>query len=151
MYIIEEYDGKYQTVLIDFLKECLPESGRTLDLEGRHRIYLDIYRYFECFWIMIYHEKVIGMVGIRKLNDRDCELKSLYLFSEYQGKGLGYKLLQTAIDKSKKIGYNKMYLDTLSTSKRAVALYQRAGFVMTERYNNNKVADVFMVLDISKL
>lgn len=39
-----------------------------------------------------------------------------------------------------------MYLDTLSSSKRAVRLYERAGFQQTERYNDNYTADTFMVL-----
>ena len=39
-----------------------------------------------------------------------------------------------------------IYLDTLSSSKRAVRLYERAGFQQTERYNDNYTADTFMVL-----
>ena len=31
----------------------------------------------------------------------------------------------------------KMYLDSLSTSKKAIFLYFKAGFVETERYNQN--------------
>ena len=33
------------------------------------------------------------------------------------------------------------YLDTLSSSKRAVHLYEKAGFEQTERYNDNYTAD----------
>ena len=39
-----------------------------------------------------------------------------------------------------------MYLDTLSTSREAVSLYKKMGFVMTKRYNSNTEANVFMVL-----
>ena len=39
------------------------------------------------------------------------------------------------------------YLDTLSSSKRAVHLYEKAGFEQTERYNDNYTADIFMVLN----
>lgn len=44
-----------------------------------------------------------------------------------------------------------MYLDTLSSSTRAITLYEKAGFVITERYNENRDADIFMVLEISSL
>ncbi|WP_333860533.1 hypothetical protein [Clostridium sp.] len=37
-----------------------------------------------------------------------------------------------------------MYLDTLSSSERAIKLYQKNGFVKTVRYNDNMAADVFM-------
>lgn len=43
-----------------------------------------------------------------------------------------------------------MYLDTLSTSKEAIRLYKKIGFVDTKRYNENKIADVFMELTFDK-
>lgn len=44
------------------------------------------------------------------------------------------------------LGYKEMYLGTLSTSREAISLYKKMGFVMTERYNSNAEANVFMVL-----
>lgn len=41
-----------------------------------------------------------------------------------------------------------MYLDSLSTSKRAIAMYRRTGFADTEKYNSNERSDVFMVLNL---
>ena len=41
-----------------------------------------------------------------------------------------------------------MYLDTLSTSKKAISLYKQIGFTITKRYNSNNIADVFMVLKL---
>lgn len=41
-----------------------------------------------------------------------------------------------------------MYLDTLSASNKAIKLYEKYGFTVTERYNDNKNADLFMVLNI---
>ena len=38
----------------------------------------------------------------------------------------------------------------LSSSKRAVHLYEKAGFEQTERYNDNYTADIFMVLNLDK-
>lgn len=64
--------------------------------------------------------------------------------------GYGKRLLKAAIAYAKDYGYEKMYLDSLSTSKKAIALYRRAGFVDTERYNQNERSDVFMVLDLKK-
>lgn len=43
---ISEYNKKYENMLIDFLKQCLPQSGRNLDLSGRHAFYQDIEKYF---------------------------------------------------------------------------------------------------------
>jgi len=42
-----------------------------------------------------------------------------------------------------------MYLDSLSTSIRALALYRYAGFKDTEKYNDNIRSDVFMVMNLN--
>ena len=55
--------------------------------------------------------------------------------------------MDTAIDEAKRTGYREMYLDTLSTGERAIRLYEKAGFKVTEQYNENDAADIFMVLD----
>lgn len=142
------YNKKYEPLLIDFLEQCLPESGRALDVNGRHSFYKDIESYFKAFWCMFDQGKVIGAVAVKELDDISCELKSLYLLKRYHGRGYGKCLLKTAITYAKESGYERMYLDSLSTSKKAIALYCKAGFVDTERYNQNERSDVFMVLDL---
>ena len=39
---IRKYDDKDRQSVIDFLRKCLPQSGRELDIDGRHKIYRDI-------------------------------------------------------------------------------------------------------------
>ncbi len=145
---IVKYDDKYFAKLVEFLEKCLPESGRALDIDGRHCFYKDIENNFKGFWCMFHNEKIIGAVAVHQLSEKNCELKSLYLFEKYHGRGYGRKLLDTAIDFAKNYGYEKMYLDSLSTSTRAVALYRKNGFVDTEKYNDSVRSDVFMVLDL---
>ena len=142
------YDPKYEPLLISFLETCLPESHRCLEINGRHRYYLHIAEHFAGFWCMFDGRKIIGTVAISELNSSCCELKSLYLSERYHGMGYGKKLLQYAINQAKKHGYQKMYLDSLSTSTKAVSLYRRAGFVDTEKYNASIYSDVFMVLEL---
>ncbi len=149
-FIITEFDTSLGSRLIAFLEKCLPESGRVLDLNGRHSFYKDIPGHFDGFWCMKHNDDIIGTVAVRRMNDKDCELKSLYLLEKYHGMGLGRKLLETAIENARKLGYKKMYLDSLSTSKRAVKLYRAAGFKDTEKYNDSIFSDVFMVLELRR-
>lgn len=144
------YQKKYEPFLIRFLEQCLPESGKTLDINGRHSLYKDIDNYFRAFWCMFDKDGVIGVVAVKELNDVSCELRTLYLLKQYHGKGYGKSLLKKAITYAKQSGYEKMYLDCMATSKKAILLYRKTGFVETERYNQNKCADVFMVLDLKK-
>ena len=142
------YEKQYETSLFAFLEICLPESGRALDLSGRHAFYLDIPRHFRVFWCMFDGDAIVGTVGIRDANAGACELKSLYLLEKYHGKGYGRRMLETALDFAKKAGYRRIYLDSLSTSTRAIRLYRRAGFTDTERYNDAERSDVFMVKEL---
>lgn len=148
MYEVKEFQSKWQTDVIVFLTNVLPESGRTLELEGRHKLFNNILEHFEKFWCLYDEEKLIGTVAVKKLGESACELKALYLYKAYQGQGLGRSLLTRAVRYAKENGYEKLYLDTISTSKRAFHLYKATGFVLTERYNENPFADIFMVLDL---
>ena len=143
-----EYDQKLESRLFAFLEKCLPESGRALDLNGRHSFYKDIHGHFDVFLCMTDGETIIGTVAVRPMNDKDCELKSLYLLEKYHGMGFGRKLLETAVRYAADSGYERMYLDSLSTSKRALKLYRMAGFRDTEKYNDSIFSDVFMVLEL---
>lgn len=146
MLMIKKFDKDYNDKLILFLQECFPQSGRKLELDGRHRMYSNIDAFFENFWCLFDENDIIGTVALKKLDEEKCELKSLYLLQKYHGKGLGERLLKTAILEAQENDYKEMYLDTLSTSKEAILLYKKMGFVITERYNSNNIADVFMVL-----
>lgn len=37
-----EYNKTFEPLLTSFLEQCLPESGRALDINGRHSYYKDI-------------------------------------------------------------------------------------------------------------
>lgn len=148
MYTIKEYSRQYDNCLFQFWEKCLPQSGRSLELDGRHKMYCNIDEFFEYFWCLFDKNDMIGTVALKRLNDEYCELKSLYLLEQYHKKGLGRQLLKTAILKAQQGGYKKIYLDTLSSSTKAISLYEKMGFVRIERYNTNYMADVFMMLNL---
>ncbi|MBR6337502.1 MAG: GNAT family N-acetyltransferase [Ruminococcus sp.] len=143
-----EYQKEYEPLLLSFLESCLPESHRCLDINGRHSYYLNIAEHFAGFWCMFDGGNIIGTVAVSELESTSCELKSLYLSEKYQGMGYGKALLEYAIEQAKKWGYKKMFLDSLSTSSKAIALYRRYSFRECERYNSNVYSDVFMVLEL---
>lgn len=149
MYEMKKYSKDLQSDLINFYRIVLPESGRELDLNGRHKVFNNIDLYYDKFWCLCDDNKLIGTVGLKSIDKEKCELKALYLYKSYHGQGLGYMLLSKAIECAKQEGYSEIYLDTLSTSERAIRLYKSVGFEETNRYNDNQVADVFMVLKLN--
>ncbi len=150
MFMIRKYEAQYQNRLFQFLEICLPQSGREFEPNGRHKMYNNVPGYFEHFWCLFDGEDMIGTAALKKLDSGRCELKALYLLEKYHKKGLGRRLLNTAIQKAQQDGYEEMYLDTLSSSKKAIRLYEKTGFVKTERYNDNYMAEIFMILKLGR-
>ena len=48
-FTIQKYQKTDRNGLLHFLQKCLPESGRTLELDGRHKMYRNIEDSFEKF------------------------------------------------------------------------------------------------------
>lgn len=146
---IVSYTAGMEESVIAFLTQAFEESGKQFEIEGRHKIYSDIPGNFELFLCMQDGGKIIGTVALHRLNGTDCELKTMYLLKDYQGKKLGYRLAVSAIDFARTRGFTRMYLDSMKQYERALRLYHSLGFKETSRYNDNDKADVFMVLDLN--
>jgi len=74
------------------------------------------------------------MCSIKKIDDHSCEMKRMFVYPEFHGKGIGYALAKEIIDEAKRIGYSSMKLDTSIRQLEAQKLYQGFGFKNTEAY-----------------
>lgn len=74
-------------------------------------------------------------------------MKRLYVRPEFRVKGVGKALTVEAIDQAKRLGYEKMMLDTVPSMVEAITLYRSLGFKECEPYRYNPVEGaVFMEL-----
>jgi len=88
-----------------------------------------------------YEGQLAGCVALHKLDDAICEMKRLYLRPQFHGKGLGRVLADRVIAEARRIGYQRMRLDTVeSVMKDAVAMYRRIGFHEIAPYRANPIA-----------
>lgn len=90
-----------------------------------------------CFIYATIDDVVVGGVGTRKLESGICEMKRLFVYDDFQGKGLGKQLCNEIIAISARLGYKKMRLDTVSKLKSANSLYERIGFYDIPEYYPN--------------
>ncbi|CAB1068114.1 hypothetical protein D1AOALGA4SA_232 [Olavius algarvensis Delta 1 endosymbiont] len=90
-----------------------------------------------------------GCVALRPLEDKICEMKRLYVRSEFRGCGVGRLLAISVIDRARAIGYLKMRLDTVPAMKEARTLYYSLDFRNINAYRYNPVDDAsYMELEL---
>jgi putative acetyltransferase len=96
------------------------------------------------------NSQLAGCVALRKIDDRVCEIKRLFLREQFRGKGLGRQLIEAMIQEAKHIGYERMRLDTLPPKmNEAIALYRSYGFKeIAAYYDNPVIGAMFMELDL---
>lgn len=80
-----------------------------------------------------------GCVMLRKLSDDICEMKRLFVTPEFRGLKIGKALAQIVIEQAKKIGYQKMRLDTGTFMEQAATLYKSMGFNEIPPYRYNPI------------
>lgn len=53
---------------------------------------------------------------------------AIALYREYCGKGIGTKLMETALAAAREMGYEQAELEVISSNRNAIALYEKLGF-----------------------
>jgi molybdopterin-guanine dinucleotide biosynthesis protein A/predicted N-acetyltransferase YhbS len=84
---------------------------------------------YAALWIALVDDRVAGSVALRDAGDGVYVLKRMYLDPSQRGRGLGKRLLATALDWARAHGAEVVSLDTTERMVAARGLYEAAGFV----------------------
>lgn len=85
----------------------------------------------ENIWVVEMGERVVGSIAIVKVDDKTAQLRWFLIDPDLRGKGLGNKLMATAVDFCRLKGYTCIFLWTVSILQAARHLYQQYGFSLT--------------------
>jgi len=101
--------------------------------------------------LAVENDQLAGCIALRKLGDKVCEMKRLFVRPACRATGLGRFLAESIIDEARQLGYTHMRLDTVpGKMDKAIALYQSIGFVEIEPYCQNPVEGAkFMELKLA--
>ena len=128
-------DGKDK----DFIENC-----RLLDMDLNRRvgkiIKRDKYEKYNQLdeiqeAIVVYEEnRVIGGGAIRRYDDETIELKRVFVHTEYQGQGIGSRLVSLLMEWAVELGYKKMILETGELLAESCHVYSKLGFKQIPNY-----------------
>lgn len=128
-------DGKNE----DFIENC-----RLLDMDLDRRVGRQIkrekYQKFNQLdeireAIVVYDNgKPVGGGAIRRYDDENVELKRVFVHNEYQGQGIGSRLVSLLIEWAAQLGYRRMILETGELLAESCAVYEKLGFAVIPNY-----------------
>jgi GNAT superfamily N-acetyltransferase len=78
--------------------------------------------------------------GVKRLDERTCEIKRMYVVSGWRGRGVARALLGELEATARRLGYEIARLDTGPRQQGARGLYESAGYSEIENFNANPVA-----------
>lgn len=123
----------------DFIENC-----RLLDMDLDRRVGKEIKRDKYTKYnqldeiqeaIVVYKDnKAIGGGAIRKYDDENIELKRIFVHTNYQGQGIGSKLVSLLIEWAIELGYKRMILETGELLVESCAVYKKLGFEIIPNY-----------------
>lgn len=89
-------------------------------------------------WVAEADNKIVGSIAITKSSDTISQLRWFVLDEDYQGMGIGKKLMETALNFCNEKNYQHVFLWTVSTLNTARYLYQKYNFRKTEEKPNEE-------------
>lgn len=88
-------------------------------------------------YVIFCNGETAGMGALTKLSTNCGELKRIFLYPKFRGKGISLLLMDRLLSDADTFGYKHIRLDTFPAMTAAIGLYEKLGFYPITRYNNN--------------
>jgi len=97
------------------------------------------------------NDRPIGCFALLRMGPAEFELAKMAVLEEERGHGIGRKMLQYAIAQAKKLGAQRLHLETNRKLANAIHLYESVGFHHVPREQvipRHTIANVFMRMEL---
>ena len=128
------------TVVRELITEYASSLGVDLSFQDLDHELSTLATFYELILLARDDDRVAGCVALRRIDDKVCEMKRLYVRPRFRGRDLGRALADAIIGEARKRGYARMRLDTLPSMTSAMALYESLGFRDIAAYRFNPIA-----------
>ena len=92
-----------------------------------------------------------GCVALKPIDQETAEFKRFYVRPAFRGRGVGRALGKAIVDVARRLGYRRLWLDTLPSMEAAVAVYIALGFRPIAPWHHTPVkGTLFMELDLRR-
>ena len=88
-------------------------------------------------YVVLCDGTVAGMGALTALEPDYGEVKRIFLYPAFRGKGLSITLMEQLLSDARRYGYRHVRLDTFPAMLPAIGLYEKLGFYRIPRYNDN--------------
>ena len=97
---------------------------------------------------------LLGTVMLKRLAGNTAEIKRLFVDPDARGEGIGKRLVGSLLDEARRIGYDRIVLDSGTYMPAAHRLYRSFGFRDTDAYpgsENDESVQKFLIFMELKL
>ena len=93
-------------------------------------------KHMDEFFIAYDNDEAIGIICVKKFDEKTGELKRLFVMPEYRRAGIAMQMISCGEEKAKEIGYDEMVLETGVEMSQAIDLYKKAGYIMVDNFGD---------------
>ena len=154
---IQQADNPY---LMQLVRAGLKQHG--LDIPGTAYFdpHLDrLYEYYMAepakrnyFVAVNEYGRVVGGGGVDDFaNLEGCaELQKLYVDADYRGQGIASRIIDMVEQEARRLGYERIYIETHSNLQDATRLYEKLGYTLIDRpeYAVHETMDTFLIKEL---
>ncbi len=129
MHVIIPFENQYQEA-ISLMMDQIQDEFEIPFRNPHGKQISDIVSPEDLFWVALDGNRVVGTVGLSRINNRNAFLRHFFVAKEARGKekGVSKALLDTALNAAKDRNFESIYLGTMEQFKAAQRFYLKNHF-----------------------